>query len=213
MANHNTGGITAPRPQHMERILGDAQNGHGLWLEQAPLMKLTHPCQCNCCSGNNMLLQPLPTAAELAAALAPDAPDAEKAGLEQSLVKPLSDMEVDFEALVAPKRQNMQSMGPFLCCGVVTSCAVPPVIGLICCLLCVMPACEKSLFVEPIKAQLPDVVAKHQAAFATAGVDLAYATDVQAHSDEASGGALKTFRDKKYDHFYSAPAVTFCRAP
>ena len=72
MANHNTGGITAPRPQHMERILGDAQNGHGLWLEQAPLMKLTHPCQCNCCSGNNMLLQPLPTAAELAAALAPD---------------------------------------------------------------------------------------------------------------------------------------------
>jgi len=83
--------------------------------------------------------------------------------------------------------------------------------GLICCILCIMPKCESSLYVDPIKAKLPGIVALHQAAFAAAGVELAYAADVKAHSDEAEGGAKKTFRQKKYDFYYSGPALTFSR--
>ena len=75
----------------------------------------------------------------------------------------------------------------------------------------ITPSCEKSLFVDPIKEKLPGIIAQHQAAFAAAGVDLKYATDVKAHSDEVVG-FKKTFRDKKYDFHYSSPAVTFSRA-
>ena len=85
--------------------------------------------------------------------------------------------------------------------------------GLICCILCIMPKCESSLYVDPIKEKLPGIVALHQAAFAAAGVELAYAADVKAQSDEADGveGAKRTFRQKKYDFYYSGPALTFSR--
>ena len=73
-----------------------------------------------------------------------------------------------------------------------------------------MPKCEQSLFVDPIKEKLPGIVALHQAAFAAAGVDLKFATDVKAHSDDAEG-VRKTFREKKYDFYYSGPAITFSR--
>ena len=120
-------GMTAPRPQMLERIHGE-ENGHALWLETSPLMKLTHPCKCQCTSGKDHLLSPLPTAAELAAALAPD--DGEKAAaLERSLAQPLSAMEVDFEALVGPKRKLLQSSGPFWCGGCMVSICAPPVCG------------------------------------------------------------------------------------
>jgi hypothetical protein len=82
--------------------------------------------------------------------------------------------------------------------------------GLICCLLCIMPKCENSLYVDPIKEKLPGIVALHQAAFAAAGVELKYASDAKAHSDEAEG-VKKTFRQKKYDFYYSGPALTFSR--
>ena len=51
-----------------------------------------------------------------------------------------------------------------------------------------MPKCEKSLYVDPIKEKLPGIVALHQAAFAAAGVELKYATDVKAQNDETEGG-------------------------
>ena len=117
--------MTAPRPQNMQRILG-ADNGHALWLEQTPIMTLTNPSKFQCMSGKDHLLSPLPTAAELAAALAPDN---EKAALERGLVQPLRDFEVDFEALVGPKRKSLQSAGPLWCGGMLLSCAAPPVIG------------------------------------------------------------------------------------
>ena len=81
---------------------------------------------------------------------------------------------------------------------------------LICCLLCIMPKCENSLYVDPIKEKLPSIVALHQAAFAAAGVELKYATDVKAQNGETEG-VKKTFRQKKYDFYYSGPAVTFSR--
>jgi len=199
-------GMTAPRPQNMQRILG-AENGHALWLEESPLMTLTHPCKCQRMAGADHLLSALPTAAELAAALAPD----DKSALELSLVQPLRDLEVDFEALVGPKRKLLESRGPLWCCGTLLSCALPPVCGLICCALVITPSCEKSLFVDPINEKLPGIVAQHQAAFAAAGVELNYASDVKAHSDEVVG-VKKIFRDKKYDFYYSSPAVTFSRA-
>ena len=117
--------MTAPRPQNMQRILG-ADNGHALWLEQTPIMTLTNPSKFQCMSGKDHLLSPLPTAAELAAALAPDN---EKAALERGLMQPLRDFEVDFEALVGPKRKSLQSAGPLWCGGMLLSCAAPPVIG------------------------------------------------------------------------------------
>ena len=80
--------------------------------------------------------------------------------------------------------------------------------GLICCILCIMPKCESSLYVDPIKAKLPGIVALHQAAFAAAGVELAYAADVKAHSDEVQV-VKKMLRDMKYADYYSSPAVTF----
>lgn len=125
MADVPNDGLTAPRPHNMDRILG-SKNGHALWLQTAPLMTLTHPCRCLCTSGKDHLLSPLPTAAELAAALAPDD---EKAVLEQSLSQPLHDMAVDFEALVGPKRKLLQSTGPLWCCGTLLSCVLPPVCG------------------------------------------------------------------------------------
>lgn len=201
-------GIAAPRPQKMERILG-TKNGHALWLETTPIMTLTHPCKCQCMSGKDHLMSPLPTAAELAAALAPEGDKAALA-LERSLVQPLHDLEVDFEALVGPKRKKLQSTGPYWCCGTVLSCALPPVCGLICCALFINPTCEKSLFVEPINEKLPGIVTLHQAAFAAAGVELNYATDIKAHSDEVEG-VKKMFRSKKYDFYHSSPAVTFNR--
>ena len=73
-----------------------------------------------------------------------------------------------------------------------------------------MPTCEKSLYVDPIKQKLPSVIALHQATFAAAGVELNYATDVKAHSDDVEG-TKKVFRTKKYDWYYSSPAVTFSR--
>jgi hypothetical protein len=226
------GGMAAPRPQEMERMLGDAKSGHALWLETTPLQALTNPSKCQCTSGKDLLMPPLPTAAELATALANDD---EKAALEQGLAQPLVDIEADYEALVGPKRQSLQSNGPLWCCGTAVSCALPPLCGahppgrsmlfsladdlactgrartgLICCLLCIMPKCENSLYVDPIKEKLPGIVALHQAAFAAAGVELKYASDAKAHSDEAEG-VKKTFRQKKYDFYYSGPALTFSR--
>lgn len=116
-----------------QRIHG-AKNGQALWLQPSPLLTLTHPCKCQCTAGKDHLLSPLPTAAELAGALASGD---EKAALAQSLVKPLGDLEVDFEALVGPKRKKLQSSGPLWCCGTILSCALPPVIGAHClCLIC-----------------------------------------------------------------------------
>ena len=82
--------------------------------------------------------------------------------------------------------------------------------GLICCLLCIMPKCENSLYVDPIKKKLPSIVALHQAAFAAAVVELKYATGVKAQNGETEG-AKKTFMHKKYDFYYSGPALTFSR--
>lgn len=170
---------------------------------------LTHPCKCRCTSGKDHLLSPLPTASELAAALASGE---KKAALERSLVKPLRDLEVDFEALVGPKRKKLESSGPLWCCGTILSCALPPVIGLVCCTLCIIPTCEQSLFVGPIKEKLPGIVTLHQAAFAAVGVELNYGTDVKAHSDEVSTvSGPSAFRDKKYQGYHSSPAVTFSR--
>ena len=123
--------MAAPRPQEMERMLGDAQSGHALWLETTPLQTLTNPSKCQCTSGKDLLLSPLPTAAELAAALVPaDEKAALTLELERSLVRPLGDMEADFEALVGPKRQSLDSTGPLWCCGTALSCAVPPLCGM-----------------------------------------------------------------------------------
>ena len=74
--------------------------------------------------------------------------------------------------------------------------------------MCIAPTCETTLYVNPIKKNLPGIVTQHQAAFAAAGVELNYATDVKAHSDEVQG-EKKIFRDKKYDFYYSSHAVTF----
>lgn len=75
-----------------------------------------------------------------------------------------------------------------------------------------MPTCEQSLFVGPIKEKLPGIVNQHQAAFAAVGVELNYSTDVKAHSDEVSTvSGPSAFRDKKYESYYSSPAVTFSR--
>ena len=74
--------------------------------------------------------------------------------------------------------------------------------------MCIAPTCETILYVNPIKENLPGVVTQHQAAFAAAGVELNYATDVKAHSDEVQGDK-KIFRDKQYVAYYSSPAVTF----
>ena len=75
-----------------------------------------------------------------------------------------------------------------------------------------MPHFQKSLFVDPIKEAMPDIVARHKAAFAGAGVELNFVIDVEAHSDEVVG-VKKVFRDKKYDFHYSSPAVTFRAQP
>ena len=83
--------------------------------------------------------------------------------------------------------------------------------GLICCLLCIMPKCEKSLYVDPIKEKLPGIVALHQAAFAAAGVELKYATDAKAQNGETAVNVFTSVRQKKYDFEYSGPAVTFSR--
>ena len=120
------GGMAAPRPQEMERMLGDVKSGHALWLETTPLQTLTRPTDCQCTSGEDLLMPPLPTAAELAAALATDD---EKVAFEQGLAQPLGDMEADYEALVGPKRQSLHSNGPLWCCGTAVSCALPPLCG------------------------------------------------------------------------------------
>ena len=119
-------GMTAPCPPDMERMLGDAKSGHALWLATTPLQSLTNPSKCQCTSGMNLLMPPLPTAAELAAALATDD---EKAAFEQGLAQPLGDLGADYEALVGPKRQSLQRNGPLWCCGCLTSCALPPLCG------------------------------------------------------------------------------------
>ena len=75
--------------------------------------------------------------------------------------------------------------------------------GLICCILCIMPKCESSLYVDPIKAKLPGIVALHQAAFAAAGVE-----SFLLRSTPSSRMRARTTRSRLFIYFCNFYSIT-----